>query len=367
MIGKRRRDDSPTALDPPATLRLTRTNLAAHQANMDGATRVRKDKLSAKVSVSSGTGTSVSKASKSSIADVSLKKRRYYAGRNLPRSQSLNDLISQITTPRSCATTPTSRAIARMQSQVKVAKEADAMLAFHDLLGYRGEIQPNGEEGIYRGLDHQWRLEAMPKRDKEDENADASASKGLGLPSRPKPDIAYGYTTSSFTPHQIDTILDLPNDHRVEDEQPWFPYCIYEWKSSRTASEWKALCQARRDGPTAVNAARNLFITANYEDIPDDWTTVFSVCVTSSIAQIYVHWRRLAGDGDVTWECDEIESAFLHKPNEVFRIRTALLNILEWARGPRLARFMEALARCSLVIASEAVLVYTGSIDGNVQ
>jgi len=345
MLGKRHREDD-TPLSPPGSppvKPLTRANLAALQKTMVGRgnrNRTRSDNVS-------GTTRLSNNSASSSVTDAVLERWAFHANRNLPQPPGLQELISLVTIPRDGAITPNSRAITAMHQETQKLFEFDAIDALATYLGYLGEIHAGGEKNICRGMNHQWRDDAMPAPPMiiNDLGVPETAQRIIGIPSSPKPDIIYGYSDTSFNRDDLNTLRDLPRDHQLREEGPWFPFCIYEWKSGRSASEWKALCQARRDGPVAINASWNLFKTAHFTDIPAEHTAVFTVCVTSNIVQININWRRVGSDGELSWECDEIESGFIRKAHEMFRIRSVLLNILEWARGPRLALFTKALRK----------------------
>jgi len=228
--------------------------------------------------------------------------------------------------------------------------EADAMAILEKLLGPKAEIQSHGEKHVYVGHNLQWREHAIPRPGKkpnlEQDAALRNAIKSCGGPSKPKPDLTYGYTNTTFSETEMDTIRSLSPVETISSDQPWFPFLISEWKASKTAgTDYAALLQTRRDGPTAVNALWNFYQSCGIPSPPTDWTAIFSACITSGAMEIYLSWRRVAtADGEVTWETDLVESGFLDKERDVFALRSVLLEITKWACTVRLDQIRAALA-----------------------
>ncbi|KAL8858212.1 MAG: hypothetical protein Q9178_005224 [Gyalolechia marmorata] len=59
----------------------------------------------------------------------------------------------------------------------------------------------------------------------------------------------------------------------------------------------------------------------------------------------WLHWRHTSEDGTVSYRAECVGKAFLDDDKEVRKVRSTLINALEWVRGERLAEIREALLK----------------------
>lgn len=106
----------------------------------------------------------------------------------------------------------------------------------------------------------------------------------------------------------------------------------------------KAFQQVARDGAAAVSAMHRFLTTKRpkMEVLPEE-SCAFSLCVDSLTAFLRVHWRHTRDDGEVTWQAIVVDEAPLHGEAQVFRLRSCIMNALDWSRQELLAVIHKAL------------------------
>ena len=231
----------------------------------------------------------------------------------------------------------------------------DSIVVLNTLLGYKGEVEDidaPGEKSVFRSFSRLWRLNSVPFPQAEDNEILQAVLAKAGLPSTPKPDITYGYTSTSFDKHELSLLKILPANALVLSEEPWFPYWIIEWKAGIPGGRLEeANTQARRDGAAAVYSMYNFYKSLDIEPTPEI-TAVFTACIDSSQIRLRVHWRNELQDGTISYEADWIDAGFLFKEDDMFRTRSIIQNILHWARDTRLPAIKSALASGSAYLLS---------------
>lgn len=352
MIGKRKReeDDDQTAVTP-----LTKQNLAVLESStLEAVPPVAQQRESS--SASSSTRSNTSQSDAIDYMSQILETYRIFLDHSEPQPRELRDLIELITTPRDDpCTTPKSKKVARLWKQTKEKQEKDAIAALEQLFGYRPELWEDGEEGIERGQDLHWRAGSVPTpKAAEDDKLLQRAMDQLGAPKTPIPDICYGYKKTMFDEQTMKALrgLDISCFVAGVATEPILPFFIMEWKANSTGGTLaQAQHQVMRDGAAAVNAMTNFFkvtteSAANGDAlmplVAADKSSVFSLCIDSNVMELRVHWRRVDDGGIITWEADLLDCGWLRREDDVFRIRSCILSILTWAKGPRLASIREA-------------------------
>lgn len=327
----------PVTTPAPSETLLTEDNLATHNAAM-----APKKANSAIVANSDIAPPSTTSSLKSNLDSI-FRTYRIFLDRHEQMPSELALLISQISAPRKGPVTPKSKEVVRIYPDTSAMKEMDAIIALEDYLGYKGEFADGGEPLVYRAHDHVWREDSIPRPDTRKDAVLKAALQAVGAPPKPKPDISYGYSTKTLTVSEQDVLANLPKNTSVTTEQPYFPYFIIEWKADKTKGTlWDADRQAMRDGAAAVNAIHNFFASMG-RDARCAETAVFSASISSSEFRVRVHWRRPSPEGHTTWEADQIGVGLLQRVEDVFLIRSIILNVLEWARGQRFSAIRSAM------------------------
>lgn len=236
-----------------------------------------------------------------------------------------------------------------------------------DKLVYRpqwfGPDDMDGEALIYSGRNDQWPDRIPRPPDAVSGTSLAAAMHELGHPSRPKPDISYGYRDDAFPDDLRTRIGALPADLLLYPKPPWFPYMVVQWKvASGTVRE--AEQQVRRDTSAAIDTTYRLFEYAEPDQEPSPANTcVFSLLVHARTCEYRLHWRRVGTDGTISYEGDTIARAFLDDLDGIFKTRGVILKTLDWARGSRLTAIQQALRALGSGAAVMQGARYTSPLD----
>ncbi|KAL9597539.1 MAG: hypothetical protein Q9219_005086 [cf. Caloplaca sp. 3 TL-2023] len=278
--------------------------------------------------------------------EIALEVWRIHLDRNLPMPITLAKLVQEVTVPRSIETTPNSKAVAIAKSVPQEWNEATelALLAFRLMYkGHRFE-EDEGELMVCEQIDEQW-LDRIPKPpDAKTNYALKFAIENAGNIPKPKPDLYFGYNDDAFPEVDILNIVkSLPEELLTHYGSPYFPYQTVQWKSGQGTVR-KGEEQARRDTSAAIDCMYRFFKynDDSYEPTPAE-TAIFSVIVHEKYVEFRLHWRRVAQDGKVSYEGDVIAEALFSREREIFNVRTAILGVLTWARGSRLAAIKKKL------------------------
>lgn len=120
----------------------------------------------------------------------------------------------------------------------------------------------------------------------------------------PRPDIVYGVSLGALTPEQQITANALMESSQLSPGI-LYPFMIFEWKSAKGLFS-EAQDQARRGGATLVNALTKLASLARSPSAeeagskPDATIMAFSCVITPNFAHIYVHFRQLRPDENLS-------------------------------------------------------------------
>ncbi|KAL8965050.1 MAG: hypothetical protein Q9197_006696 [Variospora fuerteventurae] len=317
-------------------------------------------------SPSKKSGSGSSKSTSVTKAAIILDIYRIHLDRNKPMPADLRKLLGELRSSRGTETTPKSRFIQQCGPGVMKTRQEDmALHILADKVTYREKLHPDDAEGeplVQRGRSDQW-YDRVPKPSDADEDlhqALEDAMEAHGCPKKPKPDFSFGYPDDALDDLHRAKYLSLPPEYHLFSRPPWFPYQIVEWKS-KERPPIEAEQQAQRDAAAANDVLYRFFKLAYPEREPSTaMTSVFSVCVYAQGFDFRVHWRRVADDGKISWEGDRIVGARWYMEKEVFEARGAIMNLLGWVRGARLAAIrgaLEAIKVSKLPCATASVLL----------
>lgn len=250
--------------------------------------------------------------------------------------------------------TPKSKKVASKHRETRHYSELKAFQILCGLLTYDDKTLENEEEGedlIFIGPSDQW-SDCVPRPSNMDQQKLQGIYQSLGAPSKPKPDSAHGYANYAIEKAGIIAdIAGLPADAVPMRTHPWFPFLVCEYKSTKPMAE--ARRQAIKDAAAAIGCAHEALRFKTGREPPPGATAVFSLCVDPNLAEIRVHWRQPLPDGEIAWRAavigpDEVGIALLAREKEVFRLRSYVLKILEWAQTSRWRMFVEAMKQGTL-------------------
>ena len=271
---------------------------------------------------------------------------RIFLNRRLQMPVVLQLLVQKLQVPRDMPITPNSKMVQAAKVSNTNRNEETELLELVDSLLYpvkKHQLDDGGEPLVHRMINQQWTTAVPRPPEYKDDKDLQNAMLKFGSPARAKPDICYGYNNEALGVY-LTRYRSLPKDCLVHSESPWAPYLVVQWKSGK-GTPLKAEIQARRDAATAIGALYQFFkhkSPPSFEPSPA-LTCVFSLIVQSAIFQYRVHWRRIGGDGEISYEGDVIAKGFFEDEQEIFRGRSVILKTLEWARGERLVAIQKKL------------------------
>lgn len=265
-----------------------------------------------------------------------------YVDRNASMPPDVEQVCENVKAGRPGKPTPKSIRVARLWPETKNMSGADAMRILDNYLGARGELEAEvdphvvpGELHIRRTYSRDLSAEAVPLATLDNDLLQ-NLLELLGIPSQPRPDITYGFMNDVLTDSQLLSVATLPATALATREAPCFPFWLVEWKGKRGLMA-DAVTQVRRDGVAAVNAMHNFYNELGCPQTASD-ALVFSACVDSNMVALRCHWRSESRQGHFEWEAEQIGGALLNDAEQVYRIRSIIINIFEWARSTRLPK-----------------------------
>lgn len=104
--------------------------------------------------------------------------------------------------------------------------------------------------------------------------------------------------------------------------------CIGNYTRGRTAGQTRHICRYSQHPDQKPSPAN---------------TYIFSLIIYASYCEYRFHWRRVDGDGTISYQGDIITTAFLDEEDEIFKTRGSMLKTLDWARRSRLTAVQAAL------------------------
>jgi len=128
---------------------------------------------------------------------------------------------------------------------------------------------------------------------------------------------------------------------------------IVEWKSSAIGgTQYDAQNQAMRSGAALVNARLNLLLRIGELPPPPTETCVFSCTVDTYTANIHVHWCEVDQTiGTRSFYMNAVSDVMLKRPDEVWRLRREIENIMDWGLEVRLESTREAVSLAAGLLA----------------
>ncbi|KAL8759618.1 MAG: hypothetical protein Q9199_000662 [Rusavskia elegans] len=289
-------------------------------------------------------------ATSESDIDAILDIYNIHLGRNLPMPQDLNTLVQTLTTAREPPVTPKSKWVKAFKATKPKLMEPTTIHAMARHLTFDPKWFPEDTDGefmVAMELDQQWTTDVpKPSADKDIQ----AAIEKYGLAPRAKPDMNHGYNAIAFPGPLLNRVKALPQDLLVGVVPPWMPWQTTQWKTAK-GQQAKAEQQTKRDTSTSIECLHRFFKhecpAGDPEPLPSD-TCVFSLQVYDEYCRYRIHWRRVDENGNVSYEGDELCSAFFNDEEQIYQVRSCILNVLTWARGPRLEaihRKLKALAQ----------------------
>ncbi|KAI4256815.1 MAG: hypothetical protein LQ352_001940 [Teloschistes flavicans] len=353
ILGKRKRiNPSPERQEDDTTSQLTRPNLVAWGEQQESHRSTQnfphpfEDMAypTPSAETASSTGKSKPKSATSGLdAEAILDIYGIHLDREKVMPNDLQNLVQRLRTPRDIATTPNSKFVKDLKTANLGLQERTEMWALVEKLVYRPEWFPGanvGEPLIAVEWDQQWTAE-VPKPAGVKDNTDLqNAMAKYGLPPRAQPDVTFGYNNETFTGagSLLQRVHALPKDLLVYSGKPWFPYQTIQWKTKK-GNEEKADQQTRRDAATSVNCLHEFFKYGSPAGVAEPSpaeTCVFSLTVHKSHCRYRIHWRRVDDCGVVSYEGDDLRSAFFNNERQIFDVRSCILEVLAWTRESRL-------------------------------
>ena len=290
---------------------------------------------------------SVSSSSTSWSDNVeALKAYRMFIDRHKKMPQDLQELLQTINVHREGQASPDTKRVQRLVAGLQEASEARIKNTVSDVLIYKCEVFPDdeGEGKVISEYDRQW--PRNPPRPDSNHTSLTPAEfedsfNKVNAPSKPKPDLIYGYSDDAFTNDLASHRRRLGSEALLNNQAPWFPYFLVEWKSNKDPI-YLAELQARRDGAVACKALHDLY-AASVTRPSASSTCVFSLCVDPKQAAYRVHWRNEDPDGGISWEADVLSQAFLNNNDQIYQLRGRILKTLAWARRARFQAISQAI------------------------
>ena len=172
----------------------------------------------------------------------------------------------------------------------------------------------------------------------------------LPLP-KPKPDLAFGYSQTSFTENQLGTIELLVDDqfgrsYAVPDQKLRFPFLDIEFKSqAKNGTHYVATNQTANAGAIALYGNVDLIQRSfGMEQFDYDEPRFFSVTMDHELARINVHWIKAPVDGGgYSFHVEGIAKHLLDDASGIRAVIRAIKNILDYGADQRLRTLCTAL------------------------
>jgi len=170
--------------------------------------------------------------------------------------------------------------------------------------------------------------------------------------STPKPDRYYGYKRDLFD-NRMHSVM---NQARLKfcampTKSSLWTFLAIEYKAQSRSGLWPAINQNAGTGALCVNAMEILMGLAWPQERWNATDTMFfSFAITTEEAALFVHCRHedwLGEEDERNWPfiSAEVDNYRLNRPDQVQKLHTAMLNIMEWSLKQRLPKIKEALER----------------------
>ncbi|OBT74481.1 hypothetical protein VF21_06930 [Pseudogymnoascus sp. 05NY08] len=173
----------------------------------------------------------------------------------------------------------------------------------------------------------------------------------LRLPN-PKPDRAFGYSSSAFTSNQrsiIDSLVDdkFGKSYAMPDDKLLFPFLNIEFKSqAKGGTHYLASNQVANAGAIALYGHLELMQRSSHvQKLDMNNPQFFSASIDHEQVRINVHWLRggLGGDLTYSFHVDVVAKYSLDNKEGAKAAMEAIKNILDYSLDTRLKGISEAL------------------------
>ncbi|KAH0539035.1 hypothetical protein FGG08_004429 [Glutinoglossum americanum] len=205
----------------------------------------------------------------------------------------------------------------------------------------RGAYPPH----LGRNRDCKFIRGCVPTRDALGNAKIQAALDRVGAPKTPKPDIAFGYSSSAFSIAQA--LVNTAHDRIAHISQGILhPFIVLEGKSGATGgTQIEVQNRAARSAAALVHSQRTLHASAHGGDFgsPAD-TACFSCTTDSTTAYVWIHWCQ-EEEGEPHYRMKPLLRLFLDNCKAVWKLRQVVDNIFEWGLGERLERVKAVLDR----------------------
>ncbi|KAL9594885.1 MAG: hypothetical protein Q9219_006777 [cf. Caloplaca sp. 3 TL-2023] len=153
---------------------------------------------------------------------------------NLRRNSALSIELN-LKIPRDISTTPNSKWVKALKERRHKLHESTGLYALAKHLLYDPSRFPGdeGEEMVAMELDQQWIVNVPKPAGFSDDTDLQRVMERYGLPSRPKPDVIYGYDATAFPDPLLNRIKGLPQELSVYFDEPWLPWQTVRWKTAK--------------------------------------------------------------------------------------------------------------------------------------
>ncbi|CAK7209889.1 hypothetical protein SBRCBS47491_000593 [Sporothrix bragantina] len=168
-----------------------------------------------------------------------------------------------------------------------------------------------------------------------------------GMPGicQPVPDLLYGYRLGSFTLPQREYLEQKGYELQATKFQQYLPFFLVEFKGEGGIAR-VATNQCMGGSACCANITERLnqqvqacsSVPATGEPRVDG--AIFSVGVHNDFARLFVSWQREDG---INYETARMDDFVFHKPADYIKLRTSILNIIDWGLGERLQQVNAAL------------------------
>ncbi|KAL9590158.1 MAG: hypothetical protein Q9203_001056, partial [Teloschistes exilis] len=148
----------------------------------------------------------------------------------------------------------------------------------------------------------------------------------------PKPDICFGIDKAMFTNEELLWTATVKQYVNIQAGL-YLAFAVAEFKGPGGTTQ-EAEDQASRSGSTLVDAARQVQSIAGERTLDhdgvDDENIMSSICMTTSQARIYVHWKLNSGDDNAGYHMSRIRSFDLSSEEQVKNLRRDIEAIVDW-------------------------------------
>lgn len=156
----------------------------------------------------------------------------------------------------------------------------------------------------------------------------------------PKPDQTFGVAKKVFDEYEME-MNGAPTLNKWAEVSPgiYHPFFVVEFKGSK-GEMLAAMNQALRAASTLVECYRSMRAKALMQDLrqpgADTATFVFSLCIDTEAARLFVNWANVRDDGKTKYKMTMLRHSSLWDAEALKRLRQDIGRVLYWGTGARL-------------------------------